>query len=124
MAKRILITGASGLLGRACMKEFAKDSNWDTLGLAFSRAGNNLQKVDLTDHEQVSKLVKGYKVNKYNNFTLYFVGKKKMLLIMIIYVYYIFLNYKDFKFLSISFFHFLLKFFLFSIYILLVKILY
>ena len=46
MAKRVLITGASGLLGRAVLKTFT-ESNWDVLGLCFSRAKGNLQRVDL-----------------------------------------------------------------------------
>lgn len=36
-AKRVLITGASGLLGRQLVSEFVGKS-WDVLGLAFSRA--------------------------------------------------------------------------------------
>ena len=36
-AKRVLITGASGLLGRQLAVEFA-ESGWEVLGLAFSRA--------------------------------------------------------------------------------------
>jgi NAD(P)-dependent dehydrogenase (short-subunit alcohol dehydrogenase family) len=37
IAKRVLITGASGLLGRQLALEFA-ESGWEVLGLAFSRA--------------------------------------------------------------------------------------
>ena len=36
-AKRVLITGASGLLGRQLATEF-EQSGWNVLGLAFSRA--------------------------------------------------------------------------------------
>ncbi|CAG5133404.1 unnamed protein product [Candidula unifasciata] len=62
MAKRILITGASGLLGRAFLATFSADSEWETLGLAFSRAGDRLKKVDLTDPDQVAAVVREFKV--------------------------------------------------------------
>ena len=62
MAKRVLITGASGLLGRACYKEFIADSSWETLGLAFSRAGDKLRKVDITDKSAVQKVIQDFKV--------------------------------------------------------------
>jgi len=61
MSKRILITGASGLLGRDCLKTFGQDPGWDTLGLAFSRAGGSLRKCDLTDSGQVSQIVREFK---------------------------------------------------------------
>ncbi|BFZ15005.1 hypothetical protein BsWGS_18043 [Bradybaena similaris] len=60
MAKRILITGASGLLGRECLAVFSCDSEWETLGLAFSRAGGNLKKADLTDPGQVEAVVQEF----------------------------------------------------------------
>lgn len=46
-----LITGASGLLGRALMHCFPTEH---TIGLAFSRANHPLEKLDLTDHEAVT----------------------------------------------------------------------
>uniref|UniRef100_A0A0B7AQM9 Methionine adenosyltransferase 2 subunit beta n=1 Tax=Arion vulgaris TaxID=1028688 RepID=A0A0B7AQM9_9EUPU len=61
MAKRILITGASGLLGRDCMTAFSSDPEWETLGLAFTRVGEQLKKVDLTDPEQVAAVVREFK---------------------------------------------------------------
>ncbi|XP_005103820.1 methionine adenosyltransferase 2 subunit beta isoform X2 [Aplysia californica] len=60
-SKRVLITGSSGLLGRDCLKAFLQDPEWDTLGLAFSRAGGNLKKVDLTDSQQLSETVRDFK---------------------------------------------------------------
>ena len=62
MAKRILITGASGLLGREFLKAFADDSEWTTLGLAFSRSSDGLKKVDLTDPVQTAAVVREFKV--------------------------------------------------------------
>lgn len=61
MTQKVLITGASGLLGRDCLKAFSADSKWETLGLAFTRVGGNLQKCDLTDSDQVSKCVREFK---------------------------------------------------------------
>lgn len=46
--KRVLITGASGLLGRALMNAFT-DASWSILGLAYSRAKGNLVRVDITN---------------------------------------------------------------------------
>ena len=58
---RVLITGASGLLGRALVKEFTKAS-WDVTGLAYSRAGGILKKVDLRDSDAVTNVIKDFKV--------------------------------------------------------------
>lgn len=55
MSRKVIITGASGLLGRALVAEFSKES-WDVLGLAFSRAKGDLRKVDLNDKEEVKKI--------------------------------------------------------------------
>ncbi|XP_059153128.1 methionine adenosyltransferase 2 subunit beta-like [Physella acuta] len=60
MTKKILITGASGLLGRDCLKVFSQDPEWTSLGLAFSRKGEHLKRVDLTDSEQVAAVVKEF----------------------------------------------------------------
>jgi S-adenosylmethionine synthetase len=62
MAKRVLVTGASGLLGRAIYKEFLSYTSWETLGLAFSRAKGNLKKLDITDESQVKEVINTFKV--------------------------------------------------------------
>ena len=62
MAKRVLITGASGLLGRAIYKEFLQDSSWETLGLGFSRVTGNMKKVDITEESQVKDVINTFKV--------------------------------------------------------------
>ncbi|XP_033106020.1 methionine adenosyltransferase 2 subunit beta-like [Anneissia japonica] len=59
--KKVLITGASGLLGRAILKEFSNSASWEVLGLAFSRSGDNLKKVDLTDNAAVRDTLKEFK---------------------------------------------------------------
>ncbi|MBD3418738.1 MAG: sugar nucleotide-binding protein [Chitinivibrionales bacterium] len=45
----ILLTGASGLLGRAILKELKNAAEFSVVGTAFSRAKGDLYKVDLTD---------------------------------------------------------------------------
>lgn len=61
MAKRVMITGASGLLGRAVLQEFENDESWTAQGLAFSRAGNKLKKVDITDRHAVADAMQYFK---------------------------------------------------------------
>ncbi|XP_071087248.1 methionine adenosyltransferase 2 subunit beta-like [Haliotis cracherodii] len=59
--KRVLITGASGLLGRAVFQEFSAAPSWEVLGLAFSRSGDKLRKVDLTDPSAIQQVVQEFK---------------------------------------------------------------
>ncbi|XP_013390060.1 methionine adenosyltransferase 2 subunit beta-like [Lingula anatina] len=61
MEKKVLITGASGLLGRAIYRLFEEDPTWEALGLAFSRAKGKLCKVDLTDPQALEKVVDEFK---------------------------------------------------------------
>ena len=50
----VMITGASGLLGRALMTKFTSSEAWkNVIGTAFSRCGPNLLQVDLTDLDQI-----------------------------------------------------------------------
>ena len=56
MSKKVLITGASGLLGRELCKKF-REAGWECLGLAFSRLRSGLVKVDLCRKEQVEKVL-------------------------------------------------------------------
>ncbi len=53
MAK-IMISGATGLLGRALLKELSKEH--DTVGLGFSRAQPPILKVDLFDKEALQQV--------------------------------------------------------------------
>ncbi|UYV80676.1 MAT2B [Cordylochernes scorpioides] len=57
---KVLITGASGLLGRAILRHF-NQAGWATLGLAFSRAKEPLKKVDLTNKEEVRAVFENFK---------------------------------------------------------------
>eukprot|EP00164_Ancoracysta_twista_P000753 GFYU01000990.1.p1 GENE.GFYU01000990.1~~GFYU01000990.1.p1 ORF type:complete len:301 (+),score=61.05 GFYU01000990.1:45-947(+) len=52
----VVVTGASGLLGRAVIKVL-KASNVNVTGLAFSRTGNGLVKCDLTNADEVEKVL-------------------------------------------------------------------
>jgi dTDP-4-dehydrorhamnose reductase len=49
---KIVVTGASGLLGRAICQEL-KNQRHQVLGLAFNRAGQGLIKVDLTNPTEI-----------------------------------------------------------------------
>ncbi|KJA13733.1 hypothetical protein HYPSUDRAFT_49648 [Hypholoma sublateritium FD-334 SS-4] len=49
---KVAVTGASGVLGSAVLKAF-KDKNIDVVGLANSRASNDLRKLDLTNKGEV-----------------------------------------------------------------------
>ncbi len=49
MKTRILITGATGLLGRGVLKQFRAVGDWTVLGTAWRRTGPGLERVDLTD---------------------------------------------------------------------------
>lgn len=59
--RRVMVTGASGLLGRAIMKAFSDAPNWQVLGLAHSRVSGDLQKVDLLDFEETKRVVETFK---------------------------------------------------------------
>ncbi|KAJ3042851.1 Methionine adenosyltransferase 2 subunit beta [Rhizophlyctis rosea] len=53
---RVIITGASGLLGRAVYKVF-REGGYDVVGTAFTRAKDDLVQLDLTDFDAVTNFV-------------------------------------------------------------------
>ena len=56
MAPRVLVTGATGLLGRQVVKAFER-AGYDVVGTGFSRASPpKILKVDIQDAEQVKQL--------------------------------------------------------------------
>lgn len=62
MSAGVIVTGASGMLGRAVCKELQKNSpSWLVQGLAWSRATGDLLKVDVTDRSSVRELFQHYK---------------------------------------------------------------
>ncbi|GBM30062.1 Methionine adenosyltransferase 2 subunit beta [Araneus ventricosus] len=56
----VIVTGASGLLGRAVVAEFKRNS-WKVLGLAHTRVRDDLVQIDLTDNNAVSSIVREFK---------------------------------------------------------------
>lgn len=63
MSTTVIITGASGLLGRALCKELKNNaSSWLVQGLAWSRAAGDLLKVDITCRSSVHELFQRLKV--------------------------------------------------------------
>ncbi|KAG0238507.1 hypothetical protein BGW41_008158 [Actinomortierella wolfii] len=56
---RVVVTGASGLLGRAVLKAF-KNAGHECQGLAFSRAKGDLKKLDLEDSTAVEAFLDDY----------------------------------------------------------------
>ncbi|KAI9791352.1 MAG: hypothetical protein M1833_001543 [Piccolia ochrophora] len=62
MAKSVMVTGATGLLGRQVVTAFQR-AGWDVVGTGFSRAKPpSILKVDLADREQVEKVLTDNKV--------------------------------------------------------------
>ncbi|XP_066936928.1 methionine adenosyltransferase 2 subunit beta-like [Clytia hemisphaerica] len=57
---KVLITGASGLLGRAIKKELEAVNGWKILGLGFTRLNGGLKKVDLTDSDELEKVMNDF----------------------------------------------------------------
>lgn len=56
VVKKVVITGASGLLGRELYRHFI-DRGWQCLGLAYSRCRGDLVKVDLRNKEEMKKIL-------------------------------------------------------------------
>jgi len=63
MPSRVIITGASGVLGSAVRKAFLEASNrrFEVLALAHSRSGEGLVKVDLTDKDITARTFQEFK---------------------------------------------------------------
>ncbi|WP_041415817.1 dTDP-4-dehydrorhamnose reductase family protein [Shewanella halifaxensis] len=60
MAK-IMVTGASGLLGRALIKQLGQNSQQQIIACGYSRFGPNIERLDLTQAAQVSSFVAKHK---------------------------------------------------------------
>ncbi|MFP6854988.1 MAG: SDR family oxidoreductase, partial [Opitutales bacterium] len=54
---KVMITGASGLLGRAIRKAFANDPSWNVTGLAKTRVGTGLVSHDLLNADATRELI-------------------------------------------------------------------
>ena len=57
MPQRALVTGATGLLGRAVMNAF-ESAGWDVVGAGFSRASPpKIIKLDVQDEQEVRRVL-------------------------------------------------------------------
>jgi S-adenosylmethionine synthetase len=61
MATKVLVTGASGVLGTAIYNAFKKSPNYKVKGLAHSRPTDELSALDLTDEAEVEELILSFK---------------------------------------------------------------
>ena len=59
--RKVFITGASGLLGRALVREFQAKSGFEVLATAFNRVGAGLIKLDLLDFGSVAEFLGAHK---------------------------------------------------------------
>ncbi|XP_062867625.1 methionine adenosyltransferase 2 subunit beta isoform X1 [Trichomycterus rosablanca] len=57
--RRVLVTGATGLLGRAVYREF-QNNDWNTLGSGYSRARPRFLSCNLLDEEAVRSVVHNF----------------------------------------------------------------
>ncbi|KAM9347971.1 methionine adenosyltransferase 2 subunit beta isoform 2-T2 [Symphorus nematophorus] len=57
---RVLVTGATGLLGRAVCREF-QNGGWSVIGTGYKRARPRLLRCDLTDEDAVKGLLQEHK---------------------------------------------------------------
>lgn len=72
MVKNVIITGATGLLGRAVFKRFNLNGAFNTLGFGFSRAGDGIKRVDLTNKQMTIDVINEFKVNLFVVFIVYY----------------------------------------------------
>jgi S-adenosylmethionine synthetase len=57
MARKALVTGATGLLGREVVKAFEKEG-WSVIGTGFTRATPpSIRKLDLNDSQAIEALL-------------------------------------------------------------------
>ncbi|MBN3319157.1 MAT2B adenosyltransferase, partial [Atractosteus spatula] len=58
-SERVLVTGATGLLGRAVCKEF-QNNGWHVMGSGYSRARPRFESCNLLEPEAVRQMVQGF----------------------------------------------------------------
>ncbi|KAF8652386.1 hypothetical protein AX16_004414 [Volvariella volvacea WC 439] len=61
MATKVIITGASGVLGSAIRRAFENAQQFEVLPLANTRTGEGLRNIDLTNKDQVDNLFDEFK---------------------------------------------------------------
>lgn len=58
MAQTVLVTGATGLLGREVANVFRRDSQWKVVGQGFTRASPpDILKADMGDEQEIVNLL-------------------------------------------------------------------
>ena len=58
MAQTVLVTGATGLLGREVANAFRRDGQWKVVGQGFSRASPpDILKADLGNEQEIVSLL-------------------------------------------------------------------
>lgn len=60
---RVLVTGASGLLGRAIVSRFSEAGGWVVTGCAFSRARDGLVQLDVRDAAAIDAAIATHRPN-------------------------------------------------------------
>jgi len=60
-----LVTGATGLLGRAVFKEF-NENNWNAVGCGYRRAQPRFEQVNLLDSVAVHNIIHDFQVSFWN----------------------------------------------------------
>ena len=63
MNKTVLLTGATGLLGRAIRTEFASDNTWNCIATGYSRSTGDVKKINLRDENEIASVLKDSKVS-------------------------------------------------------------
>ena len=58
---KTIVTGASGLLGRAIISDLSNDRQIEEIGLCYSRQGQNLKKCDLKDESSIKSIIESEK---------------------------------------------------------------
>ena len=62
MPQKVLITGATGLLGRQVIRAFSESKDWEAVGTGFSRAKPpDIIKLDLGDETAVERAIEDVK---------------------------------------------------------------
>jgi len=73
MSVTVIVTGASGLLGRALCRELKNNAaSWVVHGLAWSRATGDLLKVDITNRSSVREVFQRLEVSSRVNVAVQF----------------------------------------------------
>uniref|UniRef100_A0A3Q2D0W7 Methionine adenosyltransferase 2 subunit beta n=1 Tax=Cyprinodon variegatus TaxID=28743 RepID=A0A3Q2D0W7_CYPVA len=73
---KVLVTGATGLLGRAVCREF-QSHGWVVTGTGFRRARPRFLRCDLTDEDAVRRLLQEYKVKLFTGIYVFVFSRRR-----------------------------------------------